>query len=243
MRPAVRRSRIIRQTSALVSEEQTQRLGPCIKCGASERHVKGHCIPCKQTSAKRLRLNKKGSPLYQCSDISCRPKEAGSSEMCTSAMTRLAAKVSKEGPIPAHLPNLGPCWQWLGSTHEAGYGTFTPHNGYRPRFVHRLSWLTVNGAIPNGLCVLHRCDNRLCLRPDHLFLGTRADNAADRDAKGRQLKGEQQPRAVFRDEEVRMLRAIKHMTGFSVARIARAYQKKREVVGNALRGKTYKYVT
>lgn len=50
---------------------------------------------------------------------------------------------------------------------------------------HRLSWQIANGSIPDGLQVLHHCDNGACIRPDHLFVGTQADNMRDMDAKGR----------------------------------------------------------
>lgn len=55
----------------------------------------------------------------------------------------------------------------------------------RMRLAHRVAWMITNGPIPDGLCVLHRCDNPPCVNPAHLFLGTVQDNNADRDAKGR----------------------------------------------------------
>jgi hypothetical protein len=55
----------------------------------------------------------------------------------------------------------------------------------RSMLSHRVSWVEANGPIPDGLCVLHRCDNRACVRPEHLFLGTHLDNIRDMMAKGR----------------------------------------------------------
>lgn len=75
------------------------------------------------------------------------------------------------------------CWLWKRSLGVWGYGQ-TNLVGLPPK-AHRASWVLHYGPIPAGLCVLHRCDTPACVRPDHLFLGTHADNVADRDAKGR----------------------------------------------------------
>lgn len=75
------------------------------------------------------------------------------------------------------------CWPFIGGRVPFGYGTFY----FQGRLVlaHRISWVLTNGEIPNGLCVLHRCDNPPCVNPSHLFLGTKSDNTLDASAKGR----------------------------------------------------------
>lgn len=83
------------------------------------------------------------------------------------------------------------CWQWSGATN----GKLVPYGrlniagllGGAATFAraHRVSWLVHKGAIPDGLHVLHKCDNTLCINPDHLFLGTHEQNMADREQKGR----------------------------------------------------------
>ncbi len=80
------------------------------------------------------------------------------------------------------------CWLWTGNKSKwSGYG-FVKINGTR-YFTHRISWQICNGDIPTGMCVLHHCDVRLCVNPDHLFLGTPTDNSNDKVSKGRQCKG------------------------------------------------------
>src|SRR5262245_20642397 len=83
------------------------------------------------------------------------------------------------------------CWLWTGSTHR-GYGQLSSPSGrgHAPLRAPRVSWEIHYGPIPEGLWVLHRCDVRGCVRPDHLWLGTRQDNIADMVAKGRSARGE-----------------------------------------------------
>lgn len=81
--------------------------------------------------------------------------------------------------IPEHS-----CWEWTGSIRTRdGYGGIKFQQ--RSLLAHRVAWELHNGPILNGLCVLHRCDNPTCVRPDHLFLGTLQDNAVDMQRKGR----------------------------------------------------------
>lgn len=75
------------------------------------------------------------------------------------------------------------CWEWIGCTTSYGYGHVT--NAGKRYAAHRLAYELHRGPIPDGILVCHTCDNRKCVRPDHLFLGTHKDNASDSVAKGR----------------------------------------------------------
>lgn len=91
------------------------------------------------------------------------------------------------------------CWLWTGHRNAQGYGTLWFHgNSWR---AHRLAWHLTNSGVPEGLDVLHHCDNPPCVRPDHLFLGTDRDNVDDRERKGRNV-----PRKKLTDEQVADIR-------------------------------------
>lgn len=81
-------------------------------------------------------------------------------------------------------PNSG-CWLWLASDHPGGYGQVWDLDEKRPTLAHRASYKVFVGPIPEGLQVLHKCDTRLCINPDHLFLGSQQDNLLDMTIKGR----------------------------------------------------------
>lgn len=83
------------------------------------------------------------------------------------------------------------CWVWTGYVMKAGYGLLQCRAvSDQPLLAHRVSWELAHGPILGGLHVLHSCDNPPCVRASHLFLGTQADNNADRDRKGRVASGD-----------------------------------------------------
>jgi hypothetical protein len=96
------------------------------------------------------------------------------------------------------------CWNWSGSVWKTGYGRF--HYQDKSCKAHRLSWMFYVGRVADDVCVLHKCDNRLCVNPDHLFLGSRKDNNLDKTAKGRQSKGGLVNTAKLTPEQVVELR-------------------------------------
>lgn len=81
----------------------------------------------------------------------------------------------------------GDCWIWMGYRDRKGYGQVRV-NG-KTFYSHRMAWILSVGYIPKGMCVLHHCDNPKCVNPNHLFIGTHADNMHDMIKKGRHARG------------------------------------------------------
>lgn len=105
------------------------------------------------------------------------------------------------------------CWLWTAGTNGVGYGMISRGAASEGRMLaHRLSYELHVGEIPDGLLVLHACDNQTCVNPDHLFLGTHLDNALDKTKKGRGVTqrwhGEDHPRCKYPDDLVRHIRKL-----------------------------------
>lgn len=112
------------------------------------------------------------------------------------------------------------CWLWMRSLSKARYGVLTI-NG-KLNLAHRIAWELANGPIPNQAHVLHHCDIRHCVNPDHLFLGDQRSNIADAKMKGRMQRGEDRFNAKLQNADIPIIRS-RLATGVPAARIARDY--------------------
>lgn len=137
----------------------------------------------------------------------------------------------------------GGCWEYDCKARNAfGHrvirvGTRAANN-VRNEFVHRVSWEQHRGPIPPGMCVLHRCDNPACINPDHLFLGTRADNTNDMLAKSREAYGSRLPQTKLSPAEVMAIRS----SSLSNSEIAREYGMSDSTICVLRQGKIHKHV-
>lgn len=137
------------------------------------------------------------------------------------------------------------CWLWCGYTVNK-YGMFYPApriNGKQHHVrAHRFAYEEANGPIPEGLHVLHRCDVPLCVRPDHLFLGTNVENSADRNQKGRQARGERQGSAKLTVAIVRRIRKAFAEDGITTTELAARHGVARSTIRAIVSRKNWKHV-
>lgn len=151
---------------------------------------------------------------------------------------RLQAKVDRSGGPDA-------CWPFTGCRFKSGYGAISAGAGKRNTalYAHRVAWQIAHGRpIPPGLSICHRCDNRPCCNPSHLFLGTTADNMRDMRTKGRHTHGERHPRAVLTPEVVIALRQASAPKTQSITQIAHEIGIPPCAVRLAVAGVTWKHL-
>jgi hypothetical protein len=131
------------------------------------------------------------------------------------------------------VKGVNECWEWKGSLTN-GYG------GFQGQRAHRVAWELTHGVRPE-LCVCHVCDNRKCVNPGHLFLGTRADNNRDKISKGRQSRGSQTGNARLTEEQVASVRRMRS-GGRRLKEIASAFGVTKQTISRVCRGEMWRHV-
>lgn len=136
-------------------------------------------------------------------------------------------------------PNSG-CWLWLGALHEGGYGEFREKNAGAKRVrAHVFSYKLHKGEIPEGKFVLHTCDVRCCVNPDHLYAGTKKENTADCIRRGRFQNGEKHANTVLVRAQVISIRSDNRVQRV----IAKEYGVTQGTISNIKIGKTWSQVS
>lgn len=155
-------------------------------------------------------------------------------------------KKSLEDRFWSHVDKSSNCWMWLAGLTGNGYGSFNVKG--KTQRAHRVIYELKYGSISERMCVCHTCDNRLCVRPSHLFLGTQKDNVRDASVKGRLAgrvagvsmnKGETNGRAKLTEEDVLAIRKDTR----SLIEIAEGYNICKQTVLNVKSRKRWKHLS
>jgi len=131
------------------------------------------------------------------------------------------------------------CWNWQGAQSN-GYGRRRKDG--KVQSVHRVVWEENNGPIPEGLQVLHHCDNPPCCNPEHLFLGTQADNVADMISKNRDARGERRGNSKLTEADVRAMRRAYARGNVTGVALAEKYGVGKAVVSTVVRMDSWRHV-
>lgn len=150
-------------------------------------------------------------------------------------------EISLRKRLEVHTNKTPTCWLWTACTDRGGYGRIR-HKGVT-QLAHRMAWEITFGPIPNYLCVLHKCDVRTCVRPDHLFLGTLRMNVADMVSKDRiaHTKGSRAGNAKLTEDQVLDIRA-RFFYGESIKDIAKSMAMTDVAIRNITNRNTWNHI-
>lgn len=136
------------------------------------------------------------------------------------------------------------CWNWTAFVNHNGYGRFSFKS--KPMHAHRFSWELHNGPIPDGLNVLHRCDNPKCVNPSHLFLGTQKDNVKDMVKKNRQSnkmgrKGESHSQNKLNEANIKRIREL-YLKSFTQKELAKLFKVSQSQISRIVNNKNWGHI-
>lgn len=151
-------------------------------------------------------------------------------------------------PMPARFlgnvspePNTG-CHVWTGAISSGGYGAFHLSKPRRVVRAHRFAWECEHGPIPAGECVCHRCDNPSCVNPRHMFLGTQAENMADKKKKAREARGQTLPQTKLTADQVLTIRGAWNSGVVRQKQLAEAFGVHQAQISRIVRRKDWKHL-
>ena len=198
-------------------------------------------------SYKCYHASQRNAKMFECfrcgKSTSRRPSEINTRVYCSKTCYHTAK--SEQDPRELFLRKIekrGECWEWTAARYKDGYGMFSPAGRTSTR-AHRYSWEIHSGPIPPSTLVCHSCDNRLCVNPAHLFLGSVKDNVQDKVQKGRQLKGMSHHKAKLTEATVRDMRTRYIPRVVSIASLAAEYGVSQHTAQAAISRKTWKHVS
>lgn len=132
------------------------------------------------------------------------------------------------------------CWPYMGLLLTSGYGQIKVKG--KKWATHRLAWILTNGPITDGLWACHTCDNRRCVNPAHLFLGTPADNSRDMAEKGRAMRGEGHYNTRLTESDIRTIRAMRANGRFTLRQVAEKFDITEGGVSMIARRKNWRHI-
>lgn len=145
-------------------------------------------------------------------------------------------KIHAKEQFESHFERTEGCWIWQGNINVGGYGKFGSRSA-----ASRLAYQYYKGEIPKGLQVCHSCDNRLCVNPDHLWLGTIGDNMRDKTEKNRQAKGSKIGSSILNEDQVLQIRKMR-IAGHEYQSIADEFQIQWDLARKVCKNVVWKHV-
>lgn len=149
---------------------------------------------------------------------------------------------SAEDKFWSHVEKSNDCWNWVGGKDGGGYGCFSS-SMMKERKSHRISWILHYGEIPNGMHILHHCDNPSCVNPNHLFIGKNVDNVRDKIRKGRigDFSGTRNGMCKLTENEVLNIRKL-HDEGVSYRMLSKKFNIGMTQIGRIIRKESWAWL-